>query len=224
MTKHQRHPARGDGARVTCVAVPTVYEGVNFRSRLEARWAAMFDLLGWEWEYEPVELAGYIPDFRLPGVVMPERAWCRAGIAVEQCLIEIKPIVDPACFSSAIDKAVQALLPGDRQLTRFIFLGDRPWLSNGAMGVCCDIVHLPLKAQHRHLAPSPHAVHLTPSGKLVSNEAAWRANDKDICVRRCVVDCDACSEDRKARLTALWREAGNRTQWRAVTTQDRRAR
>jgi hypothetical protein len=46
-------------------AIPTTYGGVNFRSRLEARWAAFFDLLGWSWEYEPIDLKGYIPDFIL---------------------------------------------------------------------------------------------------------------------------------------------------------------
>lgn len=46
-------------------AIPTVYAGVQFRSRLEARWAAFFDVVGWPWEYEPLDLAGYIPDFVL---------------------------------------------------------------------------------------------------------------------------------------------------------------
>lgn len=46
-------------------AIPTKYKGVHFRSRLEARWAAMFDLLDWTWEYEPIDLDGYIPDFIL---------------------------------------------------------------------------------------------------------------------------------------------------------------
>jgi hypothetical protein len=46
-------------------AIPTVYKGIEFRSRLEAKWAAMFDQLGWPWEYEPVDLLGYIPDFVL---------------------------------------------------------------------------------------------------------------------------------------------------------------
>lgn len=53
-------------------AIPTSYGGVNFRSRLEARWAAFFDLLGWPWEYEPIDLAGYIPDFILDGRVLVE--------------------------------------------------------------------------------------------------------------------------------------------------------
>ncbi|MFN9203862.1 MAG: hypothetical protein ACK6DP_12455 [Gemmatimonas sp.] len=42
---------------------PTTYAGVRFRSRLEARWAAFFDLCQWSWDYEPVELAGWAPDF-----------------------------------------------------------------------------------------------------------------------------------------------------------------
>jgi hypothetical protein len=46
-------------------AIPTKFQGVQFRSRLEARWAAMFTMLGWRWDYEPCDFAGYIPDFRL---------------------------------------------------------------------------------------------------------------------------------------------------------------
>jgi hypothetical protein len=46
-------------------AIPTTYRGIRFRSRIEARWAAMFDQLQWPWEYEPLDLDGYIPDFVL---------------------------------------------------------------------------------------------------------------------------------------------------------------
>ena len=48
---------------MTFNAIPTTYQGVRFRSRLEARWSAFFDLVGWRWTYEPIDLAGYIPDF-----------------------------------------------------------------------------------------------------------------------------------------------------------------
>jgi len=58
-------------------AIPTHYNGVNFRSRLEARWAALFDMLGWEWEYEPIDLPGWIPDFKIKGT--------------RNLLVEIKP-------------------------------------------------------------------------------------------------------------------------------------
>lgn len=55
-------------------AVPTVYNGVRFRSLLEARWATLFDELGIKWEYEPARFkAGdgwYRPDFALDGVDM----------------------------------------------------------------------------------------------------------------------------------------------------------
>jgi hypothetical protein len=43
---------------------PTRYKNTLFRSRLEARWAAWADIVGWEWEYEPVDLEGWTPDFR----------------------------------------------------------------------------------------------------------------------------------------------------------------
>lgn len=46
-------------------AIPTAYGGVRFRSRLEARWAAFFDICHWHWTYEPQDFDGYIPDFLL---------------------------------------------------------------------------------------------------------------------------------------------------------------
>jgi hypothetical protein len=30
-------------------AIPTRYRNTNFRSRLEAKWAAFFDIVGWRW-------------------------------------------------------------------------------------------------------------------------------------------------------------------------------
>jgi hypothetical protein len=50
---------------VTIVARPTEYAGVKFRSRLEARWACFFDLLEWQWEYEPFDFNDWVPDFGL---------------------------------------------------------------------------------------------------------------------------------------------------------------
>lgn len=47
--------------------IPTEYRSYRFRSRLEARWARFFDLLGWRWEYEPVDFNGWIPDFAIYG-------------------------------------------------------------------------------------------------------------------------------------------------------------
>lgn len=41
----------------------TTYSGTNFRSRLEARWAAFFDLIEWKWQYEPLDVLGWTPNF-----------------------------------------------------------------------------------------------------------------------------------------------------------------
>lgn len=62
----------------TIQAHPTTYAGVNFRSRLEARWAAFFDLCQWEWDYEPIDLIGWSPDFILKGE--------------KDIIIEVKPV------------------------------------------------------------------------------------------------------------------------------------
>jgi hypothetical protein len=52
-------------------AKPTKYKGTLFRSRLEARWAVVFDELGIRYQYEPkifhYGLVTYLPDFYLPG-------------------------------------------------------------------------------------------------------------------------------------------------------------
>lgn len=44
---------------------PTKYNGVEFRSRLEAKWAAFFDLGDLEWIYEPIDKKNWVPDFWL---------------------------------------------------------------------------------------------------------------------------------------------------------------
>lgn len=62
--------------------VPTVYKSIRFRSRLEARWACFFDMIGWKWLYEPFDLKGYIPDF----IVQFKRS---------RLLVEVKPLTGP---------------------------------------------------------------------------------------------------------------------------------
>lgn len=51
-------------------ALPTLYNGVLYRSRLEARWARCFDQIALRHEYEPqgfkTSFGNYLPDFWLP--------------------------------------------------------------------------------------------------------------------------------------------------------------
>jgi hypothetical protein len=52
--------------------LPTKYRGVTYRSRAEARWAVVFDQVGWTYWYEPetfrLPCGNYLPDFYLPQV------------------------------------------------------------------------------------------------------------------------------------------------------------
>lgn len=59
-------------------AIPTIYKDIQFRSRLEARWAKFFDEFGMVWDYEPhtfrIDLGDgcyeqYTPDFLIYGGV-----------------------------------------------------------------------------------------------------------------------------------------------------------
>lgn len=54
---------------MTIKAIETIYRGYRFRSRLEARWAVVFDRLGIRWDYESQGYQfgdiTYLPDFWL---------------------------------------------------------------------------------------------------------------------------------------------------------------
>lgn len=78
----------------TMKAHPTPYKGVMFRSRLEARYACYFDLCGFKWEYEPVDLNGWTPDFK---VTVPCQHSARCG--EHEFWIEIKPYESAEEFS-----------------------------------------------------------------------------------------------------------------------------
>lgn len=78
-------------------AIPTIYKGIQFRSRLEATWAAFFDNVGWKWEYEPCDFNGYIPDFVLHFAT--------------PLYVEVKPAMSEDELKPAIDKAMRSGCP-----------------------------------------------------------------------------------------------------------------
>lgn len=77
----------------TIANIPTLYRGRMYRSRLEARWAAFFDRLGWTHEYEPFDLGSWSPDF---AITEPFDA-----------LVEVKPATeyDEATAQKMVDAA-----------------------------------------------------------------------------------------------------------------------
>lgn len=72
--------------------IPTMFKGVLMRSRTEARWAAFFDYVGWDWEYEPFDLEGYIPDFAIQfgrGEIVVEVKSTDEDFALAQSKLEV---------------------------------------------------------------------------------------------------------------------------------------
>src|SRR5688572_20408908 len=100
--------------------IETRYAGCRFRSRLEARWAVVFDHLEIEWQYEVqgYEIPGggrYLPDFWLPTVGL----W-----------VEVKGQFAPGQWDELV-RAVDVGLPGDphspgSKYPRLLLLGDLP--------------------------------------------------------------------------------------------------
>ena len=74
-------------------AIATNYRQYEFRSRLEAKWAAFFDLCGWSWSYEPVDHNGWIPDF---------------AIGYRPTLVEVKPFFREHEWLEAVEKIRQS--------------------------------------------------------------------------------------------------------------------
>lgn len=75
-------------ANIDFTPIKTVYNGYLFKSKLEAKWAVFFDLIGIKYQYEPEAFAvgngWYTPDFYLPDVFL--RSDDTPGI-----YLEIKP-------------------------------------------------------------------------------------------------------------------------------------
>ena len=42
-----------------------IYNGLEFKTQLEAIWAAFFDLAGWDWWTNPVAVGDWKPDFKI---------------------------------------------------------------------------------------------------------------------------------------------------------------
>lgn len=77
------------------MAIPTKYDGIEYRSRLEARWAAFMRNIGWDIVYEPFDGDGYIPDFLVQGDA--------------PLLVEVKPAVTQKDYEAAVPKAEKGL-------------------------------------------------------------------------------------------------------------------
>jgi len=192
----------------TIKAVETKYNHVVFRSRLEAKWAAMFDLLGWQWTYEPTDFNGWLPDFAI---------WGKTTVYVE-----VKPTVEfPQDVADKIDGSGcldEVLIVGMRGPVRQSFSVDENpvfgWLRENNGDYCSE----------------------TKSFTSVSwgwGQAVlgrWRESPKDQCDKIGFCHewggyndritggydggCFGYGDVDFGEADLLWREAGNRVQWK----------
>ena len=205
-------------------AIPTTYSGVQFRSRLEARWAAFFDLLKIKWLYEPFDLAGYIPDFILP--------------EFGDLLVEVKPILHMSESGPAMDKirasgwTKNAVVVGACLWTQFCprNMGGYSRESidaignNIAIGVCYECVHIEcvdsfckgagaeLCAKHGMNCPE-ESIAFWNLGMFTDGKFLCLRNGHKMRVRISGVrleDYLSSSSD----VPYLWKKAGSLTQWK----------
>jgi hypothetical protein len=192
-------------------AIPTKYAGVQFRSRLEARWSAFFDLVGWKWEYEPLDLRGYIPDF----VITPP--------LTEPTLVEVKPIVHWPCQvrgCTGCNELDEYHRPAhDDALSKIEASGwSGPSILVGASLLSPGGFEVP------RLGRSPRIDRTHAFDRVLGQcrrcpryflceDGTW-----DYDWHNALRWCDCCDADAAYGApqdpTALWREAGNRVQWR----------
>jgi hypothetical protein len=187
-------------------AIPTMYAGVQFRSRLEATWAAFFDLVGWNWEYEPLELSGWFPDFKIS----------RISGGIKELLVEVKPMEFSSGLFSRNDELLRDLCPRlhaahDKEI---LILGNRPFEMNGNLSGAIGILSEPFskedQKEHGHTSFQDYAVlnHDGSSFDLSGEIGGWgfRFSDKyDGGRHLCPV--------RFSEVYYRWKEARNITQW-----------
>jgi hypothetical protein len=121
-------------ARERVASIPCEYKGILFRSLLECRWALVFDIVGLEWAYEPMELGdgpgtGYVPDFCVQAPVF-SRPQVRGPT-----LVEVRPVVDPKEFRTPINKIARSGWRGCAVVVGAItWTSDTPWGRETVLG------------------------------------------------------------------------------------------
>jgi hypothetical protein len=205
-------------------AIPTRYSGVNFRSRLEARWAAFLDVLRWDWEYEPDLQAGFvIPDFILPGFKLLTILECKPAVSLIEIAEQRTTLIRKlqGWLEVGVNEEIVTLDRSDEPLERTDQALDD--LMRVEMGVN------PLGRSRRILIAGPALhPHHTDDAITVDGEHGFT-----LCTNGVDADhvglaaalgapCLHCGRPAKAwmpreMMLEEWRKVGNAVQWRAVS-------
>jgi hypothetical protein len=183
-------------------AIPTMYDGCQFRSRLEARWAAFFDLCGWRWEYEPLDLNGYIPDFILA--------------MKSPVLVEVKPALADVDYRAAFKKIEDSGWTNEAIVVGASIAEPSPWLGWGRLGLFA-IEHWPASHEEPETRFWGHS-EASLFRCRACNRMSFCSRDGEFSCRTsgCYEGDHYLSSDDEGSNAHLWREAGNRVQWRGA--------
>lgn len=188
--------------------IPTLYNGIQFRSRLEAKWAAFFDFLGWKYEYEPFDLDGWIPDFLIKG-------------KPRDILVEVKPVTE---FPEDVADEMLQVCPGETDDDGYLVSLDHRLLLVGSMVPAMSSYHGNVMGWTYFDQGWNKAV----LGQWKSSKRIGFCEDSGD-----FADCISGEYDggcwggghfNMEHVLGLWREAGNRTQWKGKRQSDKRAR
>lgn len=191
------------------VGIPTIYRNTRFRSRLEARYAALFDLLQWDWVYEPLDAEGYIPDFLIQG----NRPF----------FVEVGPCVTRPDYTAKSEKANNAvkdlrqdvLVVGVSPLPRF----RRGWEPTPAAGILGEFW------EHDTHDPDWCLTDCRGVTALAWGEGLWTTcisckstgvthEEQSYVVRPCGHHPGGHIDNLVGDIRTEWEHAGNRVQWR----------
>lgn len=190
-------------------AIETKYRGYLFRSRLEAKWAAFFDLCGWRWSYEPLDFNGWIPDF---------------AIGERPTLVEIKPFFHLAQWDEELTKIRQS---GCKE--NVVLLGaDAAWLCDGDEDLGSPVIGYLLERLCLEGVPEWEVCDLH-FGSTAGNEQ-WGLCPMEGSWRNCVWNVPNDPKIRKpnkwarvfggrTELPKIWAEACNTSRWIPVAKQ-----
>lgn len=202
----------GTGAQRQIAAIPTLYRGTQFRSRLEAKWAAFFDVLEWGWQYEPIDLNGYIPDFVLEFRRAPLLVEVKPALALPRELHDHKPKIMASGWTgeAVIVGGKLGTLSGDEYLCGI--LGSRE--------------HVPPETRE-YVQACRYGLHAGDGLEWLWDDAAlfWcvPCRGPSLCQYNGSWRCRRCGvDDGQHRgnlpdglINDAWAEAGNAVQWRA---------
>jgi len=170
-------------------APTTTVNGRRYRSQLEARWATLFNLLDWPFEYEPFQLYGWIPDFLLLGTA--------------PVLVEVKPVYT---FPVFVAEKVERSCPPHEVLIVGCTIPAKPMARPGVVSpaVLGWLAERSGEDDHLHLWWSDALLGQTPTG------VGFRHREGSQFDR---ITGSPLTPGAAGVAGEMWAEAGNRTQW-----------